>query len=183
MDRRHLVLGIAVLAVLAHKRADPPPLFEGHEVLDAGSLEIEAHGSTTWIVKAEVELPPESNLGFSSWLDVSVDVPDPDAEAEFSVAARTCGHESILATITVPDETDTGEHEGAYWLGVEGLFDGCPAEEPCASAVCLDASNETDAVLTLEVQIQAGLEADTGEYGNDETLEVPISLSFEEKGG
>ena len=49
--------------------------------------------------------------------------------------------------------------------------------------MCLDASNETDAVLTLDVQIQAGLEADTGEYGNDETLEVPISLSFEEKGG
>jgi hypothetical protein len=196
MDRRHLVLAIAVLAVVGDER-DLPPVLEGEETLDAGLLAIEGQDSTTWIVKAAVELPPESrDVDVWSSLRVRIDLPASGAEPRFRIAARTCGSAGIHDEVTVPAEKDTGDtgkddtgeqDTGApahYELTVGGLFEGCPAEELCERAVCIDASNEADTVLALAVEIDAYLSSDeTVEYGSDETIEVPIALSIEEENG
>ena len=195
MDRRHLVLAVSVAAVVGDER-DLPLVLEGYETLDAGLLAIEGQDSTTWIVKAEVELPPESrDVEVRSFLGVTIDVPGSDLEPQFTVAARICGNSGIVDEVTVGDEKDSGDTGGSdvggdtgapmpYELDVGGLFDGCPVQEPCERAVCLDVSNAAKSVLTLGVVIDAYLSSEeVVEYGSDETIQVPIQLSFEEENG
>jgi hypothetical protein len=180
IDRRHLVLGVAVAATIAHKRVEPY-LFEGDETLDVANLRVPGHESRSWMVTAEVELPGVAETStFGSVFAVYAYVRPSDAKPQkLSVLARGCDDGVALTELVLPDDQDTGGYMAAL-VEIQDPFAECQPRQACARTLCLDASNHGATRVELTLQIYAGVSTD--EYADEEadTIEVPITITFEE---
>jgi hypothetical protein len=176
MDRRHLVLAMAIAATIATSYPSYSPL-EGSSSLTLDTVQLEAGDTRSWVITSEVALPPQAQANaYDSMLSAVAQVSGSEGLQRVSLILRDCDGGETMAQTVVADEPG-----GGSWIGGQvdapDFFADCPINE-CVRTVCLDITNEATSPADVGLEIQASVTSDYSEDGVD--LGVPIQLTIEE---
>ena len=175
IDRRHVVLGICIVAAIGTSPEDEPPpiyLFQGREDLQTAPFTLDAaRPKRAWTITAQVVLPPEAEqVGFDSQIGARVWYVDGETEHDpITHRLDDCAEEVISG----------GEMEWPSYVGFNDAFVDCTPETACARTVCLEVEISNDEV-PAEVNLTTSAWVDAWEVIDGEPIEVPIEIAIEE---
>jgi len=178
MDRRHLVLAIAVGAAIATSWDPDSFAFQGSQSVTL-DLQLEGQETRSWAITSEVTLPPEAEgEPYDSLLSVLVNVSGSEGLQRVALMLRDCDDGAVLAQTVLADQPGGGSWIGGQ-LDVPDLFGDCPIDDACVRTACLDVTNDTTSPAQVDLEINAWLTSDA--YGQDEPgLGVDLQLTVQE---
>ena len=154
MDRRHLVLAVAVGATIATSYDSDSS--GGYQSLTVETLSIDGQETRSWVITGEVELPPEAEgEAFDSMLSIVAQVTGSEGLQHVSLVARDCDGGEIVAQAVVADEPGGGSWSGGQ-VDVPDFFRDCPVDE-CVRTVCLDVTNDTTSPAEVDLEVDASV--------------------------
>ena len=181
IDRRQVVLGIAVAASLGTGTADDEPpevyLFEGQASAQPGPFTLDAATpERVWKITAQVVLPSEAtHIEFDGAVAARVRFIDTEAEYDpVTYGMDDCAGKALgqaLEVTTAWEPIPAASHDA---------FAGCVPETPCTRTVCMDITTSNDeAPVEMEWVALAWVVA-TIEAPDGKAIDVPIELMVEE---
>jgi len=173
MDRRHVVLGVALAASVATRTEGPPSLFSGYQTLDAEPVSLdETRLIRTWIVTVDVTLPAEAA--------------DHDFTSTLAVRAGTSGdgfRDSDLIVVVLSECGSAGVVDGparAPSVGLQDPFAGCVAQQTCTRTFCVAIGNASDHAVDVEWDTWTSIRSDERVDDDVDSIPVPIDITIEE---
>src|SRR6185436_16616100 len=175
MDRRHVVMGVALVASVATSQPAPPPLFYGEQQLDAEPVSLdETRPIRTWVITVDATLPAEAaNHDFTSTLEVHA-----------QPSARDSGERSVDPIVVVLSECGSeGVVDGpnrAPSVALRDPFAGCVAQQTCTRTFCVAIGNAGDEAVDVEWDAWASIESRAWVDYDERSIPVPIDITIEE---
>jgi hypothetical protein len=173
MDRRHLVLAIALAASVATEYPGPEPMFSGEQTLAAASVPLdETRPIRTWVITTDVTLPPEAA--------------DHDFTSTTSVYASSTveGFGSTDWLVVVLSECGSGGFADGpargVGAGVEEAFVDCVPEQTCTRTFCVAIGNAADHPIEVQWDTSTRIESLAVVDHDVGPIDVPIDIAIEE---
>jgi hypothetical protein len=174
IDRRHLVLGIALGASIATEGPPPGFLFHGAERLNAGASRLDVEIPTRhWIITTEIVLPREAEGDeFGSSSAVSYALTERSAAGVLVSSFRECGGEIDEEPIVTVDDSFT--------MSVSDSFADCAPQQGCTRTFCLELTSNNDHAIEVEWYATASIESEATVDHDVDPIDVPIEITIEE---
>jgi len=175
IDRRHVVLGVALAASVATSYGLPPTLFYGEETLSAPPVTIDdTRPIRAWVVTTRVTLPAEATRHpFTSttevWASTSVHGFPDDGVDDLAVVMSECGHDAVA----------DGPALGGS-VSIKDAFVDCVPEQPCFRTLCVAIGTAGDGPVAVEWETSTIVESFATVDYDVNSITVPIDIDIDE---